>query len=78
MRPIEVIRRVPDFIVTDVKHFAKKFYKKPIIKLAQIYRQKLNHVEFVGITGVNNFADAAAFDKDIPLINPIANAAKTE
>ncbi len=51
MKPITINQRVADFFVTDAKHFAKKFYKKPIIKLSRLYRTRLDHVRFIGITG---------------------------
>ena len=45
------LRKIRDFFVTDFKRFAKRFYKKPIIKSAEVKRKKFNHIQFVGITG---------------------------
>lgn len=51
MRAHIVLRKIPDFFATDFKHFAKRFYKKPIIKFAEFNRKKFSHAQFVGITG---------------------------
>ncbi len=51
MNAHSVLRLIPDYFATDIKHFAKKYYRKPTIKLAQLKRKKLSHVQFIGITG---------------------------